>query len=217
MKDTIYSILAALNDGTTSVQHPKFSTVGGCIDAIVPVPGSDDIAFQITFERCEILAQLYRDALIKSYDANTRQVLMASDDEPAAKLLYEAYGDLTDSYKAQFHDDLLKAAITAALVILDAEEDAEELFNRFFFDYTYMEKMALLWRLSQQATSNDYHVSQSVQHMLNYMDGYTPTMPMTLDMRYRLFGVWLKNKHGSLFSLCRLVSDNPATYTSTVA
>jgi hypothetical protein len=216
MKDTIIFILASLYNGTLSVQSAKFSPVGGCIDAIVPLPGSDDIAFQITFERSEILAELYRSGIIRGYDASTRQVLMAINDQPAAQLLYEAYDDLI--YKAAFHDDLLRAAMNGALLILNADEDAVELFHRFFYDYTYMEKMALLWRLSQQATINDYHVSQVVQHLLNYMDGYTASMPMTLDMRYRLFGVWLKNNHGSLFSLCRLVSDNPATtYTSTVA
>jgi hypothetical protein len=215
MKDTIISILASLYDGTLSVQAAKFSAVGGCIDAIVPL--SDDIAFQITFERSEILAQLYRDSFIRGYDANTRQVLMASDDEPAAKLLYEAYGDLTESYKAQFHDDLLTAAMNGALVILDAEEDAEELFNRFFLDYTYMERMALLWRITQQPTINDYHVSQVVRHLLNYMDGYTASMPMNLDMRYRLFGVWLKNNHGSLYGLCRPSKEKDTSYVATVA
>lgn len=218
MKDMIISLLAGIRDKSLQITDAKYSIIGSCLNLDVVAPPDGYRVIKFTIERTEIIGALMMSGVIRGHDETTKQVYMSEEHGGGVARLHHVYADIKDF--ETLYRQLLQVHLESALCILDADEPAEELFLRYFNEYNIIEKQALLWRLADQTSITNYSVAQQVQHILNYMDGTTPTMPRFTNNEIYLFAHWMRENKCGLYGLCPPVADkqpSPTSYVMNVA
>lgn len=210
MKDLTIQLLDSLHDGTLAITDARFSIVGGSYHFTLDVGGQP---LHLCAERLEIVSVMQQLGHVRGHDPATKQ-LYCTDSQDAMTMNDALTYEVSDY--VHLHRCIIQHLLQCAQHILDATESAEDLWLRYFYEYSLTEKTALLWRLAQQTSIEDYHVSTNVQHILNYLSGAMPAMPRQADLRVQVFAKWLKDNKGSLYGLCPPEAV-PSGYTTTLA